>query len=56
MKSENRQRWQNQYEQLTALIESLEAEHPRDVKALLSAYAQRAKAIDGLAASSPFGA
>ena len=47
MKSENYQRWQNQYDQLTQLIESLEAEQPRDTKALLAAYAQRAKARTG---------
>ena len=47
-------RWQAQFDELTALIRSLESMEPMPAKELASLYAQRARAIEELE-KSPFG-
>lgn len=41
-------KWQLQFDELTALIRSLEATEPKPAKEIVAAYAQRAKAIEKL--------
>lgn len=47
-------RWQSQFDELTALIRSLESVEPLPAKEIVAAYAQRARAIEELE-KSPFG-
>ena len=47
-------KWQLQFDELTALIRSLEAMEPKPAKEVVAAYAQRARAIEQLE-KSPFG-
>ncbi|MCQ9125071.1 hypothetical protein QP995_05175 [Corynebacterium sp. MSK032] len=47
-------KWQLQFDELTALIRSLEAMEPKPAKEIVAAYAQRARAIEQLE-KSPFG-
>ena len=47
-------KWHLQFDELTALIRSLEAMEPKPAKEIVTAYAQRAKAIEELE-KSPFG-
>lgn len=47
-------KWQLQFDELTALIRSLEAMEPKPAKEIVAAYAQRARAIEALE-KSPFG-
>lgn len=47
-------KWQLQFDELTALIRSLEAMEPMPAKEIVAAYAQRARAIEELE-KSPFG-
>lgn len=47
-------KWLLQFDELTALIRSLEAMEPKPAKEIVAAYAQRARAIEQLE-KSPFG-
>ncbi|MCG7246317.1 hypothetical protein MHW99_10855 [Corynebacterium sp. ACRPX] len=47
-------RWQQQFDELTALIRSLEVMEPKPAKGIVAAYAQRARAIEELE-KPPFG-
>ncbi|WP_161797594.1 hypothetical protein [Corynebacterium vitaeruminis] len=54
MVKQDASRWQAQFDELTALIRSLEAMEPVPAKEVVAAYAQRARVIEELE-KSPFG-